>query len=164
MHAHVPRSRSLALFGAGLTNLFGGWARARVCVGGLCGWLPPQQARTTAQTQAKAAKFVKVKSAEANAESKALQGQGIARQRAAIVQGRCIEGTRSLWPTAAQRLFQVHVAGTTVCACHFCPLFHRRSVSSRWNIPHSVVPDAVFFCTRPFFLFCGSAVKIGFSS
>jgi len=45
------------------------------------------RARTSAETQAKAAKFVKVKAAEAQAESKALQGQGIARQRAAIVQG-----------------------------------------------------------------------------
>lgn len=43
--------------------------------------------RTAAQTRAEANKFVLVKAAEAEAESKALQGQGIARQRAAIVQG-----------------------------------------------------------------------------
>jgi regulator of protease activity HflC (stomatin/prohibitin superfamily) len=43
--------------------------------------------RAAAQTRAEANKFVLVKAAEAEAESKALQGQGIARQRAAIVQG-----------------------------------------------------------------------------
>lgn len=43
--------------------------------------------RVAAQTRAEAQKFVLVKAAEAEAESKALQGQGIARQRAAIVQG-----------------------------------------------------------------------------
>jgi regulator of protease activity HflC (stomatin/prohibitin superfamily) len=43
--------------------------------------------RTAQETKAKAAHFVAVKKAEAEAESKALQGQGIAKQRAAIVDG-----------------------------------------------------------------------------
>lgn len=43
--------------------------------------------RTAAETRAQAQHFVMVKRAEAEAESKALQGQGIAKQRAAIVDG-----------------------------------------------------------------------------
>lgn len=43
--------------------------------------------KMAAETKAEADKFVLIKSASAEAESKALQGQGIARQRAAIVQG-----------------------------------------------------------------------------
>ena len=43
--------------------------------------------RVASETKANADHFVKVKRAEAEAESKALQGQGIARQRAAICQG-----------------------------------------------------------------------------
>lgn len=43
--------------------------------------------RIAQETKAKAAHFVAVKKAEAEAESKALQGQGIAKQRAAIVDG-----------------------------------------------------------------------------
>jgi len=43
--------------------------------------------RMAAETKAKAQHFVMVKRAEAEAESKALQGQGIAKQRAAIVDG-----------------------------------------------------------------------------
>eukprot|EP00040_Diaphanoeca_grandis_P004914 m.30564 g.30564 ORF g.30564 m.30564 type:complete len:289 (-) comp16309_c0_seq1:36-902(-) len=43
--------------------------------------------RQAAETKAKAQHFVMVKRAEAEAESKALQGQGIAKQRAAIVDG-----------------------------------------------------------------------------
>lgn len=43
--------------------------------------------RTAMETDAKAAHFVAVKKAEAESQSKALQGSGIARQRAAIVDG-----------------------------------------------------------------------------
>ena len=43
--------------------------------------------RMASETKAEADKFVSIKAASAEAESKALQGQGIARQRAAIVQG-----------------------------------------------------------------------------
>ena len=43
--------------------------------------------KTAAETKAEADKFVLIRNASAEAESKALQGQGIARQRAAIVQG-----------------------------------------------------------------------------
>jgi len=43
--------------------------------------------RVAAETKANADHFVKVKKAESEAEAKALQGQGIARQRAAICQG-----------------------------------------------------------------------------
>lgn len=43
--------------------------------------------RNAAETRAEGQKIVQVKAAEAKAESTALQGQGIARQRAAIVQG-----------------------------------------------------------------------------
>ena len=43
--------------------------------------------RIASETKANADHFVKVKKAEAEAEAKALQGQGIARQRAAICQG-----------------------------------------------------------------------------
>lgn len=43
--------------------------------------------RVASETKANADHFVVVKKAEADAESKALQGQGIARQRAAICQG-----------------------------------------------------------------------------
>jgi len=43
--------------------------------------------KDAAETKAEADKFVLIRNASAEAESKALQGQGIARQRAAIVQG-----------------------------------------------------------------------------
>jgi len=43
--------------------------------------------RQALQSRAEAHKFVLIKKAEAESQSKALQGQGIARQRAAIVQG-----------------------------------------------------------------------------
>merc|ERR1712185_597081 len=43
--------------------------------------------RVAAAEKAEAEKVLKVKAAEADAESKFLQGQGIARQRAAIVDG-----------------------------------------------------------------------------
>jgi len=43
--------------------------------------------KDAAETTAEADKFVLIRNANAEAESKALQGQGIARQRAAIVQG-----------------------------------------------------------------------------
>lgn len=43
--------------------------------------------KTAAETKAEADKFVKIKSAEAERDAKALQGEGIANQRAAIVAG-----------------------------------------------------------------------------
>lgn len=43
--------------------------------------------KTAAETKAEADKFVKIKAAEGERDSKALQGEGIAKQRAAIVQG-----------------------------------------------------------------------------
>jgi regulator of protease activity HflC (stomatin/prohibitin superfamily) len=46
-----------------------------------------QREQTAAQARGEADKILKVKQAEAEAESKALQGQGVARQRAAIIQG-----------------------------------------------------------------------------
>jgi regulator of protease activity HflC (stomatin/prohibitin superfamily) len=46
-----------------------------------------QREQTAAQARGEADKILKVKQAEAEAESKALQGQGVARQRQAIIQG-----------------------------------------------------------------------------
>merc|ERR1712216_340929 len=46
-----------------------------------------QRMREAANDRAEAEKVLKVKAAEADAESKFLQGQGIARQRAAIIDG-----------------------------------------------------------------------------
>ena len=43
--------------------------------------------RIAAETTAEAQKFVRVKHAEAEAQSKALQGEGISMQRAMIVNG-----------------------------------------------------------------------------
>ena len=46
-----------------------------------------QREQTAAQARGEAEKILKVKQAEAEAQSKALQGEGVARQRAAIIQG-----------------------------------------------------------------------------
>jgi regulator of protease activity HflC (stomatin/prohibitin superfamily) len=46
-----------------------------------------QREQTAAQARGEADKILKVKQAEAEAESKALQGEGVARQRQAIIQG-----------------------------------------------------------------------------
>ena len=46
-----------------------------------------QRLRVAAAEKAEAEKIIKVKAAEAEAESKVLQGQGIANQRKAIVEG-----------------------------------------------------------------------------
>ena len=46
-----------------------------------------QREQTAAQARGEADKILKVKQAEAEAQSKALQGEGVARQRQAIIQG-----------------------------------------------------------------------------
>ena len=46
-----------------------------------------QREQTAAQARGEAEKILKVKQAEAEAQSKALQGEGVAKQRAAIIQG-----------------------------------------------------------------------------
>jgi regulator of protease activity HflC (stomatin/prohibitin superfamily) len=46
-----------------------------------------QREQTAAQARGEAEKILKVKQAEAEAQSKALQGEGVAKQRQAIIQG-----------------------------------------------------------------------------
>jgi len=65
--------------------------------------------RVAASEKAEAEKVLKVKAAEADAESKFLQGQGIARQRTAIVEGlkHAVGGDRELDPKTTQELLLI---------------------------------------------------------
>jgi len=65
--------------------------------------------RVAASEKAEAEKVLKVKAAEADAESKFLQGQGIARQRTAIVEGlrHAVGGSHELDPKTTQELLLI---------------------------------------------------------
>lgn len=65
--------------------------------------------RVAAAEKAEAEKVLKVKAAEADAESKFLQGQGIARQRTAIVEGlkHAVGGDHELDPKTTQELLLI---------------------------------------------------------
>merc|ERR1719265_306895 len=65
--------------------------------------------RVAASEKAEADKVLKVKAAEADAESKFLQGQGIARQRTAIVEGlkHAVGGDSDLDPKTTQELLLI---------------------------------------------------------
>merc|ERR1712072_323917 len=65
--------------------------------------------RVAATEKAEADKVLKVKAAEADAESKFLQGQGVARQRTAIVEGlkHAVGGDKSMDPKTVQELLLI---------------------------------------------------------
>merc|ERR1719263_747540 len=65
--------------------------------------------RVAATEKAEAEKVLKVKAAEADAESKFLQGQGIARQRTAIVEGlkHAVGGNTEMNPKTVQELLLI---------------------------------------------------------
>jgi len=65
--------------------------------------------RVAATEKAEAEKVLKVKAAEADAESKFLQGQGVARQRTAIVEGlkHAVGGSSDLSPARVQELLLI---------------------------------------------------------
>merc|ERR1711879_395087 len=65
--------------------------------------------RVAAAEKAEADKGLKVKAAEAEAESKFLQGQGVARQRSAIVEGlkQAVGGDREMDPRTVQELLLI---------------------------------------------------------
>lgn len=65
--------------------------------------------RIAAAEKAEADKVLKVKAAEAEAESKFLQGQGVARQRTAIVEGlkHAVGGEREMDPRTTQELLLI---------------------------------------------------------
>merc|ERR1719181_2627863 len=65
--------------------------------------------RVAAAERAEADKVLKVKAAEAEAESKFLQGQGVARQRTAIVEGlrRAVGGDSAMDPKTVQELLLI---------------------------------------------------------
>merc|ERR1719183_3299836 len=65
--------------------------------------------RVAATEKAEADKVIKVKAAEAEAESKFLQGQGVARQRTAIVEGlrHSVGGDQPMDPKTVQELLLI---------------------------------------------------------
>jgi len=65
--------------------------------------------RVAANEKAEAEKVLKVKAAEADAESKFLQGQGVARQRTAIVEGlkHAVGGDQTMDPKTVQELLLI---------------------------------------------------------
>jgi regulator of protease activity HflC (stomatin/prohibitin superfamily) len=65
--------------------------------------------RVAATEKAEADKVLKVKAAEADAESKFLQGQGVARQRTAIVEGlkHAVGGDKNMDPKTVQELLLI---------------------------------------------------------
>jgi len=65
--------------------------------------------RVAANEKAEAEKVLKVKAAEADAESKFLQGQGVARQRTAIVEGlkHAVGGDHTMDPKTVQELLLI---------------------------------------------------------
>merc|ERR1719443_472010 len=65
--------------------------------------------RVAAAEKAEADKVLKVKAAEADAESKFLQGQGVARQRTAIVEGlkHAVGGDQEMQPKTVQELLLI---------------------------------------------------------
>merc|ERR1719284_1923074 len=65
--------------------------------------------RIAATEKAEAEKVLKVKAAEADAESKFLQGQGVARQRTAIVEGlkHAVGGNTEMDPKTVQELLLI---------------------------------------------------------
>merc|ERR1712070_632662 len=65
--------------------------------------------RVAASEKAEAEKVLKVKAAEADAESKFLQGQGVARQRTAIVEGlkHAVGGDQEMNPKTVQELLLI---------------------------------------------------------
>merc|ERR1712224_152689 len=65
--------------------------------------------RVAASEKAEAEKVLKVKAAEAEAESKFLQGQGVARQRGAIVEGlkQAVGGGHEMSPKTVQELLLI---------------------------------------------------------
>lgn len=65
--------------------------------------------RVAASEKAEAEKVLKVKAAEADAESKFLQGQGVARQRTAIVEGlkHAVGGDQTMDPKTVQELLLI---------------------------------------------------------
>lgn len=65
--------------------------------------------RVAANEKAEADKVLKVKAAEADAESKFLQGQGVARQRTAIVEGlkHAVGGDQAMDPKTVQELLLI---------------------------------------------------------
>lgn len=65
--------------------------------------------RIAASEKAEAEKVLKVKAAEADAESKFLQGQGVARQRTAIVEGlkHAVGGDHEMAPKTVQELLLI---------------------------------------------------------
>jgi len=65
--------------------------------------------RVAATEKAEADKILKVKAAEADAESKFLQGQGVARQRTAIVEGlkHAVGGDQEMDPRTVQELLLI---------------------------------------------------------
>merc|ERR1712139_172393 len=65
--------------------------------------------RVAASEKAEAEKVLKVKAAEADAESKFLQGQGVARQRTAIVEGlkHAVGGDQEMEPKTVQELLLI---------------------------------------------------------
>jgi len=65
--------------------------------------------RVAAAEKAEAEKVLKVKAAEADAESKFLQGQGVARQRTAIVEGlkHAVGGDQEMAPKTVQELLLI---------------------------------------------------------
>jgi regulator of protease activity HflC (stomatin/prohibitin superfamily) len=65
--------------------------------------------RVAASEKAEAEKVLKVKAAEADAESKFLQGQGVARQRTAIVEGlkHAVAGDNPMDPKTVQELLLI---------------------------------------------------------
>jgi len=65
--------------------------------------------RVAATEKAEAEKVLKVKAAEADAESKFLQGQGVARQRTAIVEGlkHAVGGDQEMSPKTVQELLLI---------------------------------------------------------
>jgi len=65
--------------------------------------------RVAAAEKAEAEKVLKVKAAEADAESKFLQGQGVARQRTAIVEGlrHAVGGDQEMEPKTVQELLLI---------------------------------------------------------
>merc|ERR1712046_423102 len=65
--------------------------------------------RIAASEKAEGEKVLKVKAAEADAESKFLQGQGVARQRTAIVEGlkHAVGGDEAMDPKTVQELLLI---------------------------------------------------------
>merc|ERR1711907_243538 len=99
--------------------------------------------RVAAQERAEADKTLKVKAAEADAESKFLQGQGVARQRTAIVEGlkQAVGGGNDMDPKTVQELLLITQYFDTLDALsegHNTTVFMPHSVGNLSNIADDI--------------------------